>query len=56
VHYTPLRYPDDTPYEVVAVADYAYTPAGSLQLAEKSNTIIIEGSVYDDYYVAPVFE
>lgn len=53
-HFTPLWYPDNTDYSVVVTSDWAYTPTGVLKLNSESNAILINGNVYDDWYVAPV--
>ncbi len=49
-HFTPLWYPDDEDYTVpVAVFD-AWTPGGMLY-ATVSDSVHIDGSVFDDWYI-----
>ncbi|MDY4785542.1 hypothetical protein [Pygmaiobacter massiliensis] len=50
VHFTPLWYPDK-PYKVFVTVRDMWTPVGELKQAV-SDTITIQGSVHDDWYVA----
>lgn len=50
VHFVPLWYPDETDFPVpITVAD-AWTPGGQLH-ASVSDKVVINGSVYDDWYI-----
>lgn len=53
-HYTPWWFPDSTNYEIVTRSDFAYTPAGKLNLYGVSNSIVIEGNLMDDWRQSPV--
>ncbi len=50
VHFTPLWYPDGS-YTVRAKLSDLWTPAGMIHQEYKSNTINIQYSAYDDWYV-----
>lgn len=50
LHFTPLWYPDGE-YIVCTVATECWTPAGMISSYKSSNTIIINGSAYDDWYI-----
>ena len=50
VHFTPLWYPDG-PYKVYVTVRDMWTPVGELKQAT-TDTITINGSVHDDWYVA----
>jgi len=50
LHFTPLWFPDGE-YIVYVVAEDIWTPAGMIRDCRKSNTIVIDGSVYDDWYI-----
>lgn len=50
VHFTPLWYPDK-PYKVFVTVRDMWTPVGELKQAV-TDTITIQGSVHDDWYVA----
>jgi hypothetical protein len=54
-HFTPWWFPDNQKYAVAARIDFAYTPAGRLYIGKESTGIMIEGNVYDDWRVSPVF-
>lgn len=50
VHFTPLWFPNGN-YTVSILASDCWTPAGMLTVKSVSNTITIDGSAYDDFYV-----
>jgi hypothetical protein len=50
-HYTPWWLPDNTNYEIVTRSDYAYTPAGRLNVFGVSDSVTIEGNLMDDWRV-----
>ena len=52
VHFTPLWYPDKTDYPVYVDVCSAWTPAGQLFYTRAANNITINGSCYDDWYIA----
>jgi hypothetical protein len=51
-HFTPLAYPDGK-YEVYVNVIDCYTPDGMLRI-NLSDDLTIDGTVFDDWYVAPV--
>ena len=51
VHFTPLYFPDGGYTAVVSYSDI-WTPAGMITVTKKTNTIKIEGSAYDDWYIS----
>ena len=51
VHFTPLWYPDGN-YTVKVIKSDCWTPAGMIISESATNTIQINGSAYDDWYVA----
>ncbi len=53
VHFTPIRFPDNTNYNVYAEVFDVWCPAGSLS-QKLTDNIYIKGNVYDDWHVAPV--
>jgi hypothetical protein len=53
-HYTPWWYPDNQRYSVVMRSDFAYTPAGKLCLWQESNSVVIEGNLYNDWRQSPI--
>jgi hypothetical protein len=54
VHYTPWWYPDNVNYEIITKTDCAYTPVGRLNIYGVSNSIVIEGNLFDDWHVAVI--
>ncbi len=48
--YTPVWYPDGG-YTVKAVLTDVWTPAGCITVSALSNEIVIDGTLYDDWYV-----
>ena len=50
VHFTPIWYPDKE-YKVYIYISDIWTPGGMISGFIESNTINIEGNMYDDYYV-----
>lgn len=53
VHFTPLWYPDDTAYTVWSIVRDMWTPVGELKQA-CTDTLQINGNVYDDWYIRQV--
>jgi hypothetical protein len=53
-HYTPWWFPDNAGYSVLAKSDFAYTPAGQMQLYSESNSIVIQGNLIQDWHVRPI--
>lgn len=53
VHFTPIRFPDNTNYNVYAEVFDVWCPAGCLS-QKLTDNIYIKGNVYDDWHVAPV--
>jgi len=53
-HYTPWWFPDNGKYSIVSRSDFAYTPAGKLDVYAESNYIVIEGNLYDDWRQVPI--
>lgn len=51
VHYIPV-YVSDGKYTLQLTATQIWTPAGMISATLNSNTIMIEGSIYDDHYVS----
>jgi hypothetical protein len=55
VHFTPWWYPDDTKYYVAYKMMSCYTAGGIFsEYGLSTNDFIIQGSAFDDWYVAPV--
>ncbi len=50
VHFTPLWYPDGS-YTVSVRQSDLWTPAGMIQKQSNTNTVVISGSAYDDWYI-----
>jgi len=50
VHFTPLYYPDGG-YTVSVKYSDIWTPGGMISVTKATNTIMIEGSAYDDWYI-----
>lgn len=50
-HFSPVWYPDGT-YQVYTYLFDAWTPAGMLSM-NLSGGVVIQGSVYDDWHIAP---
>lgn len=48
-HFVPMWYPDGD-YVVQCVASSCWSPAGMLNYTDESNKIMINGSLYDDWY------
>lgn len=51
VHFTPIWYPDSTPYYVYVTARDLWTPGGEVYYRGPSNSFTIQGNVYDDWYI-----
>lgn len=51
IHYTPIWYPDSEYYVTLYTYD-CWTPAGMLSEYNISNLLCIEGSLFDDYFIA----
>ena len=49
VHFTPVWYPDNTPYTVYTHVIDAWTPSGMLSV-NINDSIYIQGSMFDDWY------
>ena len=49
VHFIPV-YVQDGSYTVSVTATQIWTPAGMITAIRNANTLIIDGTVYDDYY------
>ena len=50
VHFTPLYFPNGG-YTVTVKYSDVWTPAGMISVTRKTNTVKIEGSAYDDWYI-----
>lgn len=50
VHFIPV-YVQDGSYTVSVTATQIWTPAGMITAVCNANTLIIDGTIYDDYYV-----
>jgi len=50
VHFTPLYFPDGS-YTVSVKYSDIWTPGGMISVTKATNTIKIEGSAYDDWYI-----
>ena len=50
VHFIPV-YVQDGSYTVSVTATQIWTPAGMITAIRNANTLIIDGTIYDDYYV-----
>ncbi len=53
VHFTPLWYPDNTDYTVWTMVRDMWTPVGELKQS-CTDTLKINGNVYDDWYIREV--
>ena len=53
VHFTPLWYPDNTDYTVWTMVRDMWTPVGELKQS-CTDTLKIDGNVYDDWYIREV--
>jgi hypothetical protein len=52
IHFIPIWYPNGTQNYTVSVYAYdCWTPAGMIAARTTSNSITINGSIYDDHYV-----
>ena len=51
LHFTPLWYPDGNYTATVEQSDL-WTPAGMITRRVNTNTVIIKGSAYDDWYIS----
>ena len=51
LHFTPLWYPDGNYTATVEQSDL-WTPAGMITRKVNTNTVIIKGSAYDDWYIS----
>ena len=49
-HFTPVWYPDGS-YTVSVRQSDLWTPAGMIQKQSNTNTVVISGSAYDDWYI-----
>lgn len=54
VHFTPLRYPDNTKYAINVEVFDAWTPVGELKTSVNNDKIEIVEHVYDDWYIRPL--
>lgn len=52
-HFTPIWYPDNTPYRIYAEVFDVWCPAGQLSIRLVDDSIRIKGNVYDDWHIAP---
>ena len=50
IHYIPI-YVQDGKYQVAVYGTELWTPAGMLHVVRNSNIIMIDGSIYDEFYV-----
>ena len=50
VHFIPV-YVQDGSYTVSVTATQIWTPAGMITAIRNANTLTIDGTIYDDYYV-----
>lgn len=50
-HFTPIWYPDNLKYPAQVYIFDVWTPVGMLHWTGTSNDLIIDGNVYDDWYV-----
>lgn len=50
IHYIPI-YVQDGKYQVAVYGTELWTPAGMLHVIRNSNIIMIDGSIYDEFYV-----
>ena len=50
LHYIPV-YVGNGNYIVSVTATQIWTPAGMITATRNSNTIVLDGSIFDDYYV-----
>lgn len=50
IHFIPVWFADGD-YTVSVTASRVWTPAGIISATRTSNTINIDGSIFDDYYV-----
>ncbi|MGN0006352.1 MAG: hypothetical protein ACI37Z_10360 [Candidatus Gastranaerophilaceae bacterium] len=48
-HIIPIWYPDDTDYKVQVRISDCWTPAGELSYMGDSNSVIVKGSLFEDY-------
>lgn len=51
LHFTPLWFPDKK-YTVSVTSSDVWTPAGMITNTSNSNSIVISGSAYDDWYIS----
>lgn len=52
LHFTPLWYPNGSGNYTVSVQGYdIWTPMGMLTINENSNSMTVNGSLYDDYFI-----
>ena len=51
LHFTPLWYPDGNYTATIEQSDL-WTPAGMITRRVNTNTVIIKGSAYDDWYIS----
>lgn len=52
LHFIPLWYPNGTKNYTVSVHGYdCWTPAGMISIKDNTNSISINGSLYDDYFI-----
>lgn len=50
IHYIPI-YVQDGEYQIAVYETELWTPVGMMHIVRTSNIIMIEGSIYDDFYV-----
>ena len=50
IHFIPVYVPNGN-YTVSVTAEQIWTPAGMITAVRNANTVIIDGSIYDDYYL-----
>lgn len=50
VHYIPV-WVEDGNYTVSVIATEVWTPAGKISAVRNANVLVIDGTIYDDYYV-----
>lgn len=48
-HIIPIWYPDDTDYKVQVRISDCWTPAGELSYMGDSNSVVVKGSLFEDY-------
>ena len=50
IHFIPV-YVSNGNYTVLVTAEQIWTPAGMITAVKNTNTVIIDGSIYDDFYI-----